>query len=168
METQLKQFVEIIDPIIGQKTLGHIQFEEFNKLIATEIDIFIKSLKKKYHFTKITKNTVTDTDGKEWNKTIILDKTGTHEEYLERVKWYLRTAPESYFEELSCIEIPEFLKYAHSCECGHLVKEKELYNGFSSLLKPRELQSISNESEVLHKHFLRELHGIEKGLRLII
>jgi hypothetical protein len=75
---------------------------------------------------------------------------------------------DDYLEDFSGLEIPVFLSYAHKWECDHLTKEKQFYSGFSSLLNPDELKNISNESEISHGNFLKELHGIEKSLRLIV
>ena len=73
-----------------------------------------------------------------------------------------------YLDDFSGIEVPEFLSQAHKHECEHLNMEKQFYNGFSTLMQPQELKSISNESDMMHDSFLREMHNIEKGLRLII
>ena len=73
-----------------------------------------------------------------------------------------------YLKQMSCIEIPDFLNYAHSCECEHLSKEMKLYSGFISLVSPQELKDLGNASEISHNNFLREMHGLEKSLRLII
>ena len=64
--------------------------------------------------------------------------------------------------------MPDFLSLDHRNECEHLVREKQFYAGFSTLMQPQELKSISNESEILHANFLKEMHNIEKGLRLIV
>jgi uncharacterized integral membrane protein len=74
----------------------------------------------------------------------------------------------SFLDDLSGLDVPVFLSLAHRNECEHLDKEKQFYAGFSTLMQPQELKSISNESEMLHDNFLREMHSIEKGLRLIV
>jgi len=94
-------------------------------------------------------------------ETVNLDSKLEYAESLEKIY-------NDYLEELSGLDVPDFLKYAHRCECDHLAKEKEFYNGFSSLFQPQELKSICNESEISHDNFLKELHRIEKSLRLII
>jgi len=95
------------------------------------------------------------------NETSNLDSKLEYAEYLE--KKYAE-----YLDDLSSVVIPEFLAYAHRSECQHLAKEKEFYNGFACLAKPDELKSISNESEICHSNFLKEIHAIEKNLRLVI
>ena len=73
-----------------------------------------------------------------------------------------------FLEELEGLEVPDFLALAHHYECDHLAREKQFYSGFSSLMPPQELKSISNQSDTSHSNFLREMHGIEKSLKLII
>jgi len=73
-----------------------------------------------------------------------------------------------FLDDLSSLEVPDFLGLAHRHECEHLAREKQFYAGFSDLLQPHELKSISNESEMMHDNFLKEMHSIEKGLRLIV
>lgn len=75
---------------------------------------------------------------------------------------------DSYLKAFSKMDIPLFLKYTHSCELEHLVKEKEFYKGFSSLLEADTLKKLSKESEASHNNFLMELNSIEKSLKLII
>ena len=73
-----------------------------------------------------------------------------------------------FLDDLSGLEVPDFLSQVHRYECEHLAREKQFYAGFSDLLQPHELKSISNESEMMHDNFLKEMHSIEKGLRLIV
>ena len=73
-----------------------------------------------------------------------------------------------YKKAFSEIDVPHFLKYAHSCELEHLSKEIAFYKGFSSLSKSDTLQKLSKESEVSHSNFLREISSIEKSMRLIV
>jgi hypothetical protein len=75
---------------------------------------------------------------------------------------------DGYQKEFSKIDVPEFLSYAHSCENGHLLKEKQFYGGFSSLTNPDDLKKLGIESETGHACFLRELNSIEKKLKLIV
>jgi len=74
----------------------------------------------------------------------------------------------NYLKVFSEMDVPNFLKYAHSCETQHLVKEKKFYEGFSSLSGADTLKKLSKESEISHKNFLRELSNVEKNLKLII
>ncbi len=74
----------------------------------------------------------------------------------------------NYLKVFSEMDVPHFLKYAHSCETQHLAKEKKFYEGFSSLSGADTLKELSKESEISHKNFLRELSNIEKNLKLII
>jgi hypothetical protein len=74
----------------------------------------------------------------------------------------------SFIDDFSGLDVPSFLSLAHKHESEHLDKEKQFYAGFSSLMKPHELKSISNESELLHDNFLKEMHSIEKSLSLIV
>jgi hypothetical protein len=73
-----------------------------------------------------------------------------------------------YLEEFSSLDVPDFLAPAHKYECGHLAREKDIYNELANLTEASRLKSISNESDILHDNFLRETHRIEKSLKLII
>ena len=74
----------------------------------------------------------------------------------------------NYLKAFSEIDVPHFLRYAHSCESDHLSKERKLYEGFSSFIMADSLNALSRESEASHSNFLRELTSIEKSLKLII
>lgn len=74
----------------------------------------------------------------------------------------------NYLKAFSEIDVPHFLRYAHSCESDHLSKERKLYEGFSSFAMADSLNVLSRESEASHSNFLRELTSIEKSLKLII
>ena len=100
MKVQMKQFAEIIEPIMTQKALGHITFEKFNEMIDFEAEQFEKSIKKIYNISPIDVKYISDVTNQPWEKTVKLDITGTHEEYLERVRWFMQQAPDSYLEEL--------------------------------------------------------------------
>ena len=75
---------------------------------------------------------------------------------------------DSFLKDFSKLETPPFLKYAFRYESDHLSKEKDFYNGFSNFSKRDILNSISSQSEIAHKNFLKELNKVEKNLQLIV
>jgi len=93
-------------------------------------------------------------------KTDLDRKLGYAEELEEKYSAYLK--------ELSDCDVASFLKFAHEHESEHLEKEIEFYKGFTSLANLDDLKNISSDSEECHNDFLKEMHRIEKSLRLII
>jgi hypothetical protein len=75
---------------------------------------------------------------------------------------------DSFYEDLSMMKVPSFLKDAHKYVSRHLICERSFYQEFSMLASKDDLEKYVIQAGDAHRSYLEEMDKLERYLKITI